>query len=180
MHSHELLLHFFQPQHLSSAQRLLRVTAYVLLATEKFKKKLRETITVPLLNQAKTFWVKEAQTHLVKCIQIHDWKKQLSLFIDPEGVWRWGGRLTNADIQYMTRHSVLLPRDHPLTELLVLKAHARVSHNDIKETLTEVHARYWILKGRSLVKRVLHKCLVCKRFEGRPYSAPIPLPLPGF
>lgn len=171
-----------QCEHFSSAQRLLRVTAYVLLAAEKFKKKLRETttLTVPLLNQAETFWVKEAQTHLVKCIQFHDWKKQLSLFIDPEGVWRCGGRLSNADIPYMTRHPVLLPRDHPLTELLVLKAHARVLHNGIRETLTEVRARYWILKGRSLVKRVLRKCLVCKRFEGRPYSAPIPPPLPDF
>ena len=45
-----------QCEHFSSAQRLLRVTAYVLLAAEKFKKKLRETktLTVPLLNQAET------------------------------------------------------------------------------------------------------------------------------
>ena len=87
--------------------------------------------------------MKEAQTHLAKCIEVHDWKKQLRLFIDPEGVWRCGGRLPNADIPYITRHPVLLPRHHPLAELLVLKAHARVFHNGIKETLTEVGARQW-------------------------------------
>ena len=75
---------------------------------------------------------------------------------------------------------ILLLRDHPLTELLVLKAHARVFHNGVKETLTEVRAKYWILKGRWLVKQILHKCLVCRRFEGRPYSAPVPPPLPDF
>ena len=166
----------------SSVQRLLRVTAYALLAAEKFKKKLRETTapTVPLLCKAETLWVKEAQTHLMKCAQFNNWKRQLGLFLDPEGVWRCGGRLSNADFPYMTRHPILLPRDHPLTKLLVLKAHARVFHNGIKETLTEVRAKYWILKGRSLVKRILHKCLVCKRFEGRPYSAPVPPPLPDF
>ena len=31
---------------------------------------------------------------------------------------------------------------------------------------------YWILKGRSLVKWILHMCLVCKRLEGRPCSLP--------
>ena len=45
-----------QCEHFSSAQRLLRVMAYVLLAAEKFKKKLRETTapTVPLLSKAAT------------------------------------------------------------------------------------------------------------------------------
>ena len=60
-----------QCEHFSSAQRLLRVTAYVLLAAEKFKKKLREiaTLTVLFLSKAETLWVKEAQTHLMKCTQ---------------------------------------------------------------------------------------------------------------
>ena len=64
---------------------------------------------------------------------------------------------------------------------LVLKAHERVFHNGMKETLTEVQARYWIVKGRSLIKKLLRKCLVCKRYEGKPYTAPIPPPpLPEF
>ena len=77
-----------------------------------------------------------SSTHLVKCAQFNGWKKQFGLFIDPEGVGRCGGRLSNADVPY-TRHPILLPRDHPLTELLVLKAHTRVFHNGIKETLTD-------------------------------------------
>ncbi len=46
-----------QCEHFSSIQRLLRVTAYVLLAAEKFKKKLRETttLTAPLLRRLKRF-----------------------------------------------------------------------------------------------------------------------------
>lgn len=171
-----------QCERYSSAQRLLRVTAYVLLAAEKFEKRLRETttLTVSLLSKAEMLWVKEVQTHLEKHLQFNGWKKQLGLFIDSEGVWRCGGRLSNADVPYTTKHPILLPRDHPMTKLLVLKAHTRVSHNGIKETLTEVRAKYWVLKGRSLVKRILHNCLVCKRFEGRPYSAPVPPPLPEF
>ena len=44
----------------------------------------------------------------------------------------------------------------------VLKAHTRVFHIGIKETLTEVRTRYWILKGRLLVKQILRKCLMRK------------------
>ena len=50
-------------------------------------------------------------------------------------MWR---KIVNADVPYATRHPILLPRDHPLTELLVLKAHARIFHNGVKETLTEI------------------------------------------
>jgi len=127
---------------------------------QRSSRRSSETLTVSLLSKAETLWVKEAQ--------FNSWKKQFGLFIDPEGVWRCGGRLSNADVPYTRRHSILLPRDRPLTELLVLKACTRVFHNGIKKTLTEVRTRYWTLKGRSLVKQILCKCLVCKRFEGRP------------
>ncbi len=170
-----------QCEHFSSAQSLFRVTAHILLAAEKFKGLGQTTaVTVPLLNKAETLWVKEAQTSLMRCTQFNTWKRQLGLFVDPEGVWRCGGRLSNAEVPYTTRHPILLPRDHHLTQLLVLKAHARVLHNGVRETLTEVRVKYWVLKGRSLVKRILRDCIVCKRFEGRPYSAPVPPPLPDF
>ena len=90
---------------------------------------------MPFLSNAETLWLKEAQIYLIKCPQFNDWKKQLNLFIDPEGVWRCGGRLSNAEMPY-TRHPILLPRDHFLTELLVLNEHTRVFYNGLKETLT--------------------------------------------
>lgn len=66
-----------QCEHFRSVQRLLRVTACVLLAAEKFKKRLRETktLTVPLLSKAEMLWVKEAQAHLMKHTQSSGWKK---------------------------------------------------------------------------------------------------------
>ena len=35
-------------------------------------------------------------------------------------------------------------------------------------------------QGRSLVKGILQQCRVCRRHEGKPYSAPPPSPLPTF
>ena len=37
---------------------------------------------------------------------------------------------------------------------------------------------YWILRGRSFTKKIIHKCMLCRRFERLPFKAPLPPPLP--
>ena len=39
---------------------------------------------------------------------------------------------------------------------------------------------FWILKGRSLVRRVIHQCPVCRRYESPHYQVPPPPSLPEF
>ena len=47
------------------------------------------------------------------------------------------------------------------------------------DTLTEVRSNFWIVGG-SFVKLVLRNCVVCQRFETKPYQNPLPPPLPTF
>ena len=44
----------------------------------------------------------------------------------------------------------------------------------------EIRTRYWIIKGRQFVKKVLHKCTICRRYKGLPQPAPLSPPLPVF
>ena len=67
-----------------------------------------------------------------------------------------------------------------MTALIVKNVHARVLHDGVKETLTELRSRYWIVKGRCFVKMIIHRCVLCRRFEGMSYRAPPPPPLPAF
>lgn len=90
------------------------------------------------------------------------------------------GRLDNADLPYTTRHPALLYKQHHLTFLITQDAHDRVKHNGVKETLIEIRSKYWIVKGRQFVRKVIHKCTVCHKFEGLPQPAPPPPPLPEF
>ena len=53
-------------------------------------------------------------------------------------------------------------------------------HNGTRETLTELHANYWVTRGRQTVKRLLSKCNVCKKIQGKAYSTPPEPPLPDF
>ena len=77
-------------------------------------------------------------------------------------------------------HPILLHKDHWLSTLFTRRSHERVLHNGVKETLTELRSRFWIVKGRSFIKKLIRQCVVCRRFEGKSYVGPPPPPLPAF
>ena len=168
----------------SNLCRLIKVLAYVLRAIKLFKgvslqlhnKSL--TLIPAELASAEKLLITHAQSPLVIDRNFPSLKKQLDLFVDGQGLRRCGGWLTNADIPYSTKHPVLLPRDHHFTVLIVTDAHERVAHDRVRETLTEIRQKFWIVKGQSLVKSIIHRCVLCRRFEGAPFCGPPPPPLP--
>ena len=89
-----------------------------------------------------------------------------------------GGRVQHADLPLLLLLSKHLDRSHYLTLLVVRNAHARVQHNGVKETLAEVHVKFWIIGGRSLVTQIIHQCVVRRRFETIVH--PLAPPLPSF
>ena len=171
------------PTKFSTLSRLIGVTAQILRAVKKFKELKRTPRNTPSLYsleerlEAETLWVKSAQ----KLLYQRDFKtlsRQFNLFQDEKGVWRCRGRLSNADLPYAIKYPILLSSGHPLTALVVKEAHERVCHNGVKETLTETRSKFWIPKGRSFTRKIVHKCVVCRKFEGHPYQSPLPPPLP--
>ena len=93
-------------------------------------------------------------------------------------MWCCGGRLANTEVPYATKFSILLPKSHSIATLIVRQAHERVLHNGVKKTLTQMRSKYWIPRGRSFTRKVLHQCVTCRRFEGLPFASPPPPPLP--
>ena len=56
--------------------------------------------------------------------------------------------------------------------MIVSDALNRIKHLGERQTLAEIRSCYWIPRGKSFVKKVLHRCITCKRFNSRPYSYP--------
>lgn len=83
-------------------------------------------------------------------------------------------------MEYQTRNLALLPRDHHQTNLFIEQCHKKVHHGGVRETLTELRTRFWVSKGRQAVKQSIRKCVVCKRYEGTAYPAPVTAQLPSF
>ena len=104
----------------------------------------------------------------------------LGLFFDKAGVLRCGGRLKVAPLDFVTKHPILLPQRNYLSELIIRDCHEDVMHNGLKETLTQLRSRHWIPKGRQTVRRVIYRCIICRRAEGKAYAALPPPDLPEF
>ena len=85
-----------------------------------------------------------------------------------------GGRLSKSHLPYESKHQVLLNKDHPLSRILFQHYHEKVHHAGHEETLAESREKFWIVKGRGLLKKVIKDCLHCKRL----WTKPIP-PLMG-
>lgn len=172
-------------QRYSTKTKMLRVTAIVLPFARNLKKKEPRPKTLELLAKD----LIEAEKMVIRCIQASTFQaeirqlaiggtnpmvKQLGLFIDTENIVRCEGRISQS-----TKQPILLPTKHRFTELIIREKHEVVHHDGIKETLSCVREKYWILRGREAVKRVVTKCVTCKKFEGKTFATPKEPPLPS-
>ena len=74
----------------------------------------------------------------------------------------------------------MIPKDSYIGDLIIMDAHEAVLHNGMKDTLNQVREEYWLLHGRSWVKSVLKKCVLCRKYEGKPLQMLPAAPLPDF
>ncbi|UYV66545.1 hypothetical protein LAZ67_4002017 [Cordylochernes scorpioides] len=72
---------------------------------------------------------------------------------------------------------VLLPSSHFLSEQLIRQVHKNLGHTGVLVTLLKLREKYWILRGRKTVSRILRQCVICRRYSAKPGSveaAPLP------
>ncbi len=101
--------------------------------------------------------------------------RNLGLYIDADGLSKSKGRLNNAPILPSEKRPILLPSKHYFTNLVIRQVHQEVMHSGINHTLSMFRERFWILRGRETVKRILKECVVCLRHQARACS-PQPTP----
>ena len=125
------------------------------------------------INYAKILWLQANQQTLEEGQNFINLKDTLRLEKDKSELYRTMSRNGNADsLSYDTKYPIILTRDRRLIELLVWGAHNRIKHLSERQTLAEIHCCYWVPRGKSFVKKILHRCLICRKFSSRPYSYP--------
>ena len=125
-------------------------------------------------------WVKAAQQKLKQGDNYPQLVKKFGLQKDQDGIVRCKGRLEYSELRPDARDPIILPKEHPLTLLQVRECHTRVLHSGVRSTLAELRTRFWVPKGRQVVKYVLNRCVVCKKMEGKSFSPPPTASLPDF
>lgn len=112
--------------------------------------------------------------------EFRSWNRDLNLIADENGILRCKGRLSNSDLQYSARFPIIFDTAHYLPTLIVWSCHRRVMHRRVKETLTEFRSKFWLVRGRNFVRKLIFNCVTCKRQDGRPHKSINSPALPEF
>ena len=173
------------PYRYSTLKKILRVTAtrlrFINNCHRKCQKMSRE-ISAEELNTAKKLWICDLQKTFSLSVEFNKTKESLGVYEHEDRYLRCKGRLGRGKLPFDTKLPILLPNSHHFTDLVIQSAHKKVYHNGVRETLLEIRSKYWIPKGRQSVKKILKKCLLCRKLEGLPTSptSPILSDLPEF
>ena len=94
-------------------------------------------------------------------------KKSSRIFkLDPQltdSLLRGGGRLEKAPFQLDAKHPIILPASHHVVRLIISVYHHTSRHSGMEHVLSMIRERFWIVKGRSAVKRTLNDCFSCRK-----------------
>ena len=102
---------------------------------------------------------------------------QFKLFLDDQQIIRCKGRVSIALLSEESKNPVFLPSKHPLTNLIIQDVHSKIKHSGFKDTLTTIRERFWVPRGREVVKQILRKSATCRRVRA-PNSPPPTSDLP--
>ncbi len=171
----------------SSFQKMIGVIAWVLRYIHNFvatwsqihtKEKRTGDLTVEEMNEAEMMLIRNEQHHIQQNTNYKNLERSLNLFTDEKGIIRLRGRLENADLEYATKFPILL-RDSHFGELLIRQCHVEAGHFE-DSTLSKLREKYWVVRGRKFVKRVIRWFTDCRRYEGKCLLPPPSPALPAY
>lgn len=183
------LIPLIQLNSYSNLKRLYRVTSWVFRFINNIKSNNKnfDELSAQEIEDAENFWIKTVQKEVFsdelsclkqgKAISKSSSILELNPFLDDNGIIHVGGRLQQSKLKFLQKHPILMPSKHHFVKLIVWDSHDKVFHGGISETLTEIREKYWIIRGRQVVKNTINKCLICKRFNsshGVQVTAPLP------
>lgn len=92
--------------------------------------------------------------------------RKLNPTIDEDGFLVVRGRLKHSSLPRSANQPRILPKDHSLSLLLAHEAHSSLAMHAGRETSTfRLREHYWVIGARTLMKKVIRNCFVCKRFR---------------
>ena len=94
---------------------------------------------------------------------LHKLRPQLQV-----GILRVGGRLSRLSMPMESKHPIILAKDLHISELLLRHIHQEVGHGGRNHMLSKLRERYWIAGVSSAIRRVLAKCIICRRLNALP------------
>ncbi|XP_065095601.1 uncharacterized protein LOC135717439 [Ochlerotatus camptorhynchus] len=183
----------FRWEDFSRWKRLLRHVAFVKRYPSNLRKRLsKEPIVSGPLTQEE---LRVAELLILKSVQNAEftaeiaqlmkpnpepWKNALSRssplyglspFLDESGLLRMKGRIDACEsVDECTKRPILLPKRHPVTDLIIASIHQQFCHMNHQTTLNQIRRRFYVPQLRSTYNRVRSQCQHCKNRQAKPIA----------
>ena len=163
----------------SSWYKLKKCICWWLRLKQMLKSKTKQALPLSAadMHNAELIILKHVQnihyTHEIKCVSLGNRVnvksdiKDLSPELNADGLLCVGGRLRHASLKYASKHQVIIPHRHIVSKLIAQHFHD-IAHVGTDWTLALIRQKYWLTRGRSLVKSVKQKCIIRKKSYARP------------
>ncbi|XP_048586408.1 uncharacterized protein LOC116604491 [Nematostella vectensis] len=138
---------------------------------EHEKRDVGGLMTVEELQEAECIILRHVQREEFPDERLHEKSDKSISKLCPQkgnGLIRVGGRIGKAQVDYELRHPIILPYKNHVTDLIIMDHHQSVGHMGQESVLSSLRNEYWVIKGRSAVRRVIGKCLKCQRRRAKP------------
>lgn len=179
--------------HYSSWRRLTKVTAYVqrfvvnLRAKQQGLPLRRGLLSSEELRLAQLYHFRQAQLDVfseemkILCqakeagnnlrTQVESSSRiyKMSPFLDEDSVLRMNSRASKCHFLFPDeKYPIILPDNHPVTNLLLSDFHERYHHRNYATVANEVRRRYCIPRLRQTLRRMRCSCMWCRNRDAKP------------
>ena len=174
-------------QRYSSWTRLKRATAWLLRYGEYLLAKARKQEMTHFERSLDVEELQRAERAIVRYVQGREYAKEirslqdrntsvqkasrlykLEPLLSAEGILVCGGRSKGRQAGDNPAQPLILPKDHPVTYLLVKHYHEMYGHSGREYLVAMMRQRYWIPGIRTAVRRYLSQCRHCRRLFSSP------------
>ncbi len=142
---------------------------YNLRAAKNRARKRRGPLTTDEVTEAQNCWIRREQRYVPHSLEQPGW------FLTEDAatkILRCQGRIPNYAPVYL--------EDGLFVQKLIRYVHEKVMHLGIASTMAEIRRNWWIPRLRSLVKKHIRDCNVCKVFATKPLKPSTTSSLPSY
>ncbi|UYV82746.1 hypothetical protein LAZ67_22000718 [Cordylochernes scorpioides] len=151
----------------------IRIMAYVMRFIGKLKR--QSTEAGPLKVEELNFAEKKLVTMIQEIVSIEKSSsiKSLKIFKNSEGLWCVESKLLHGQVPEEFKTPAVLPGDHPFVEQLIWEMHRGNGHAGVQFILSILREKFWIIRGRKTIGKIINRCIICKRFKEKSLQRPM-------
>ena len=168
MHIYE----FFEPRKwLLGFKGLIKVTSFVLKFVDLCRKSCDVNnwdLTATDISKAERIWIKTVQEDCFDVELQSLGGKRITILLQHQ----LNLSLENEGVTVGCTNPTLKPTCYYFTDSLITQKHNQIFYDGIHETLNLIRETYWIRCGRESVKKVLYKCVACRRYDDKALPTP--------